>query len=194
MGVESSESLSRRSTPSRRWRRTPRHRIGPLRSISEAAPHPILRGMRSGALAGLALVAGLGLPILLVFTVKAPPPVMDEAPAAARVWAAEPVARVAAEPPTAAPAAPSAPARGPVATAGAGVEPGPARAAPGPAPAAPPATPARGDGARSALSLDLIPVLDDASGGLTIEDSTAAAVAKPARPARAAAAKPPRTP
>ncbi len=189
MGVESSAGLSRRPTPPRRWRRTPRHRIGPLRSISEAAPHPILRGMRSGALAGLALVAGLGLPILLVLTVKAPAPVMDEAPAAARVWAAEPLARAAAEPP----AATSAPAGGPVATAGAGVEPGPARAAPGPAPAAPSATSARGDGARSALSLDLIPMLDDASGALTIEDPTVAA-AKPVRPARAAAAKPPRTP
>lgn len=190
MGVDSSVGLSRRPAPHRRWRRTPRHRIGPLRSVSEAAPHPILRGMRSGAIAGLALVAGLGLPILLVFTVKAPSPVMDEAPAVARVWAAEPVARAAAEPPV----PPRAPARGPVAAAGAGAEPVPSRDARGAGPAAPAPTSGRGDGsgARSALSLDLIPVLDDASGALAIEDPAAAA--KPVRPARAAAAKPPRTP
>jgi hypothetical protein len=188
LGVESSAGLSRRPARPRRWRRTARHRIGPLRSISEAAPHPILRGMRSGAIAGLALVAGLGLPILLVLTVKAPSPALDEAPAAARVWAAEPVARAVAEP-----APPLAPARGPAATAGVGVDAGSSRDARGPGPAAPPPTSGRGDGARSALSLDRIPVLDDPSGALTIEDPTALE-ARPARPARAAAAKPPRTP
>jgi hypothetical protein len=65
-------------------------------------------------------------------------------------------------------------------------------------PAAIPAAPASG-GARAerpALSLDLIPVLDDESGDLTIEGpaAPAAPVVKPARPARAAAAKPPKTP
>ncbi|MGU3360800.1 hypothetical protein ACLBWX_10735 [Methylobacterium sp. M6A4_1b] len=135
--------------------------------------------MRSGALAGLALVAVLALPVLLVLTVKAPYPVADEAPAPARVWAGEPVARAAVEAP--------APSVTPIVAAVA--DPAPTRAASAPAAA----------GARErapALSLDLIPVLDDESGALTIEEPTlpAAPAVKLARPARAAAARAPRTP
>ncbi|KQP41467.1 hypothetical protein ASF49_16990 [Methylobacterium sp. Leaf104] len=178
MGVESFDGLSRRPAAPRRWRRASRHRIGPLRSVSEAAPHPVLRGMRSGALAGLALVAVLGLPVLLVLTVKAPYPVADEATAPARVWAGESVARAAVE----APAPPATPTPMVAAVA----ESAPARAAAAPA----------ADGARGrapALSVDLIPVLDDESGALTIAEPALPA-APAVKPARAAAAKAPRTP
>ena len=161
--------------------------------VSEAAPHPILRGMRSGAIAGLALVAVPRPARPAGSHREGPLPGHGRSARRARVWAAEPVARAAAEPPV----PPRAPARGPVAAAGAGAEPVPSRDARGSGPAAPAPTSGRGDGsgARSALSLDLIPVLDDASGALTIEEpASGGPAAKPVRPARAAAAKPPRTP
>ncbi|KQP87280.1 hypothetical protein ASF60_20880 [Methylobacterium sp. Leaf113] len=181
-----------------------------MRPLDESGPHPVLRGIRSGAVAGLTLVAVLSLPVLLVLTVKAPHPADDAALAPARVWAASHEAEIAgARPASAMPlrappvpgdrvqteraeATPAAPTLPPVKaampTASVAVAPTPSRrgsasvmaavseAAPGRA------EPLRG-GARSTrplLTLDQIPVLDDANGALTTED----APVSPARPAR----------
>lgn len=172
MGVDSFTGLPRLPAPSRRWRRASRHRIGPLRSLSEAAAHPILSGIRSGAIAGLAIVALVGLPVLLVLGVKSSAPVAYE-PAAmpqteARAWAEPPAGRAVV----------------PIVTAIA--EPARARSSD------PPRRPTSED--RPALSVELIPVLDDESGTLSVEELPAPAV-KSARPSRIpAAARVPKVP
>ncbi|MCJ2036082.1 hypothetical protein [Methylobacterium sp. J-068] len=125
-----------------------------MRSVAEAAPHPILSGIRSGIVAGLAIVAVLSLPVLLVLGAKAPAPVAFEP--AARVWAE----------PTVAPVGP------PIVAALA--EPSPARTEP---------AVASTGGARSSLGVDLIPVLDDESGDLSLEEPRAP-IAKTVRPSR----------
>ncbi|MDB5647474.1 hypothetical protein [Methylobacterium sp.] len=167
---ESLTGLPLRSAARPHWRRASRHRIGPLRSVTDVGDHPVLRGIRSGAVTGLVIVAVLSLPVLLVLGAKAPAPARFEAPA--RVWAATPEAdatvRAWAEPSPA-------PAIAPVTTALAA--PVPVRA-PSPAPSR---DRARDD--RPTLSVDLIPVLDDESGDLSVEEPPVPVV-KQARPGR----------
>ena len=166
-GGDAFVGLSRRSAPHRRWRGSSRHRIGPLRTVAEAADHPVLSGIRSGALSGLIIVAVLGLPVFLILAARAPTPGAFEPQA--KVWAAgtetDASVRVWAEPAPAAAALP-------VPVRAALVEPPRGRA---------------GE-ERSPLSVDLIPVLDDASGALSL-DEPAVAVAKPTRPSRAPTAR-----
>jgi hypothetical protein len=164
--------LPLRPAPPRRWRRPPRYRVGPLRKANEAVAPAVLTGMRSGAIAGLAIVTVLGLPVLLILGAKAPAPSAFEPPA--RVWAAAPEA----DAPVRAWAEPSGtPALAPIAAAF--VEPSPARGG-----SAEP--PGKASADRSALSLDLIPVLDDESGTLSVEEPPVPVV-KPVRTSRAPA-------
>ncbi|MCJ2046241.1 hypothetical protein MKK58_17125 [Methylobacterium sp. J-078] len=139
-----------------------------MRTVAEGGRHPILRGIRAGALAGLAIVAALSLPVFLVLGVKSSPPPGFQASArlpdaepetSGRVWTeAYRASAVAAEP--------------------------------APAPVESPRVAV--DGPRGpALSLDLIPALDDGSGIGGLEERP---VAKPARAPRTAAARAARSP
>ena len=85
-GEDTFVPLSRRSASGPRRREPARHRIGPLRTVADAADHPVLSGIRSGAVSGLIIVAVLSLPVLLILSAKAPPPATFEPEA--RVWAA----------------------------------------------------------------------------------------------------------
>jgi hypothetical protein len=173
MGVDPFVARPLRPLPRREPRRASRSRIGPLRTVAEGGLHPILRGIRAGALAGLAIVAALSLPVFLVLGVRSSPPPGFQAPgfqASAQFPDAEPETsgRVWTE-------AYRAPA-----------------VAAEPAPASVESPRVVVDGPRgSALSLDLIPALDDGSGTGGLEERP---VAKPARAPRTAAARPARSP
>lgn len=167
--------LSRRSAPGPRWRGPTRRRIGPLRKVADAADHPVLSGIRSGAVSGLIIVGVLGLPVLLILGAKAPPPATFEPEA--WVWAsaeAEGAVRV-----------PTRPMPAPATVAA-------ASPAPDPAPAPEPPR-ARVGAGRTPLSLDLLPVLDDASGVLP-PDEPSLSDTRPARPNRPLAQRAARTP
>lgn len=173
MGVDPFVALPLRPLPRREPRRASRSRIGPLRTVAEGGRHPILRGIRAGALAGLAIVAALSLPVFLVLGVRSSPPPGFQAPgfqASAQFPGGEPETsgRVWTEA-YRAPAMPPEPAPAPIES--------PRVAVDGP----------RGP----ALSLDLIPALDDGSGIGGLEERP---VAKPARAPRTAAARAARSP
>lgn len=152
-------------------RRRTDYRVGPLRSRSELPAVTIGASIRNGAFSSLAVVAALGIPVFLVLGAKAPMPQSFANPPSeevAKVWSepepvAAPLQRTVEAPPMQSPAPP--PAEAPVAKA--------------PEP-------------RSALSLDLIPVLDDESGDLAIEEAMAAIPPPPKPPQGRAASTAPR--
>lgn len=183
MGVEPFIAL-RPCSPSRRgWRRASRHRIGPLRTLAEAGLHPVLRGIRNGALLGLALVAVLGLPILLVLGVRPPAletPVRSPAPIRETARPVRAGIPVRAEVPLGVevPVRADVPVRVEVPAVPVPSLPPPAAAEPAPVPV----ERARAAEARPVVSLDLIPVLDDPSEMVARDEPPA----KPARVPRAA--------
>lgn len=172
-GEDTFVPLSRRSAPGPGWRGPTRRRIGPLRTVADVADHPVLSGIRSGAVSGLIIVAVLSLPVLLILSAKAPPPATFEPEA--RVWAS-----VETEGPVRVPTRPM-PAPATVAA-----------ASPVPDPAPEPSR-ARVGAERTPLSLDLLPVLDDASGVLP-PDGPPLPDTRPTRPSRPAAQRAARTP
>lgn len=144
-----------------------RYRIGPLSTRSDRAVPTVGAGIRKGALAGLSVVAVLAVPFFLVLGARAPAPqAFATAPVAesAKVWT-DSDAAVPPAPTRTAEARPVAPLAEPL-----------------PAPSAAPTGLGRAP-ERNALSVALIPVLDDESGDLSIGEAAPPAEAAPVRPA-----------